>query len=353
MSSSIIREKHIDRVLSEEFECSKDFVKWFCGKVFGFSEVPEGNSFECKSEISQRRSTDDQSSSGETDIHVEVKWETGELRAMLIEDKITADSQDTQPERYKKYRQELESQIAPGESNLTMIKSVLVCPQSWTHSHTKDFEIYDSVLLYEKISEYFRNRVLNINDENKFSFEIRKRLLWRATLFENASTQKVYSSEPHLKFTEWNEKAADIVKQLNLNVELIVSPRTKGKGEKKDIRFIEFKCDLHPLDNNNLKIKLKTGNEKKEASISLEIPKNLACDYISDFAVNTYGLVCKKTAAGTLMINKTSDSLGKLTILEPADSQKLLLEEAANSADYLRDWWNKVYKKYDKELFGN
>ena len=93
--------------------------------------------------------------------------------------------------------------------------------------------------------------------------------------------------------------------------------------------------------------------KKKEASISLEIPKNLACDYISDFAVNTYGLVCKKTAAGTLMINKTSDSLGKLTILEPADSQKLLLEEAANSADYLRDWWNKVYKKYDKELFGN
>ena len=83
---------------------------------------------------------------------------------MLIEDKITADSQDTQPERYK-ISSRTESQIAPRESNLTMIKSVLVCPQSWTHSHTKDFEIYDSVFTYEKISEYFRNRVLNINDE--------------------------------------------------------------------------------------------------------------------------------------------------------------------------------------------
>lgn len=347
MSSSIIREKHIDRLLSEEFECSKDFVKWFCGKVFGFSEVPEGNSFECKSEISQRRSTDDQSSSGETDIHVEVKWETGELRAMLIEDKITADSQDTQPERYKKYRQELESQIAPGESNLTMIKSVLVCPQSWTHSHIKDFEIYDSVLLYEKISEYFRNRVLNINDENKFSFEIRKRLLWRATLFENASTQKVYSSEPHLEFTEWNEKAADIVKQLNLNVELFVRPRTKGKGGKRTIRFIEFKCALHPLDNKSVKIKLLTGNKNTEAKVFLEVPKELVSDDISNFAVNDASLDCKKTKVGTLMINKTSHILSKLTILESADSQKLLLEEAANSADYLRDWWNKVYKKYN------
>ena len=228
-----------------------------------------------------------------------------------------------------------------------MIKSVLVCPQSWTHSHTKDFEIYDSVLLYEKISEYFRNRVLNINDENKFSFEIRKRLLWRATLFENASTQKVYSSVPHLEFTEWNEKAADIVKQLNLNVELLVNPRTKGKGGKRTIRFLEFKCDLYPLDNNNLKIKLKTGNENKEASISLEIPKELACVSIFDFAVNASSLACKKTEVGTLMINKTSDSLGKLTILESADSQKLLLEEAANAAEYLRCWWNEAYKKYN------
>ena len=74
------------------------------------------------------------------------------------------------------------------------------------------------------------------------------------------------------------------------------------------------------------------------------IPVNI----IENFAVKECGFNCEKSKVGTLMINKTSETLENLTISESPEFQKKLLE--ANSADYLRDWWNKVYKKYNKEL---
>ena len=42
MSTLSIREKHIDRLLSEEFECSCEFARWFAEEVFGKNNIPEG-----------------------------------------------------------------------------------------------------------------------------------------------------------------------------------------------------------------------------------------------------------------------------------------------------------------------
>ena len=73
--------------------------------------------------------------------------------------------------------------------------------------------------------------------KNKFSFEIRKDF-YIATLFENVFKKFIPLS---LIWNLLNElKGSRYRKKLNLNVELKRGKRTKGKGDNKIIRFIDF-----------------------------------------------------------------------------------------------------------------
>ena len=93
MSSVGLRERHIDRLLSEELEASSTFTAWFVRQVFG-DQIPQDAPSSCSTLIGHHRLA------GETDILVKVGWLSGIHAEIHIEDKLEALPQPAQALRY-------------------------------------------------------------------------------------------------------------------------------------------------------------------------------------------------------------------------------------------------------------
>ena len=103
MSLIPLRERHIDRVLSEELEASPEFAAWFAHRVFGGKCPIEPPS--CSTTIGHNRV------GGETDILVQLTWPSGKAAVIHVEDKIEAVPRPDQALRYSALT--LENAMAP------------------------------------------------------------------------------------------------------------------------------------------------------------------------------------------------------------------------------------------------
>lgn len=336
MSTFAIREKHIDRLLSEELECSTEFACWFCREVFGENEVPSGKP-ECKTEIGYFRTTGNNNRKGETDIRVEMSWPTGEKRIIHIEDKITAGPQPDQAERYAEtVRSENQMLTLGGKAAVA-----LVCPESWLVWQRDESKKYGATLTFERLSRELERRCEELSkDATGQSIEIAKRLRWRISILSGGLKKKILEGEYSSDLTKWNEDASKIILEAT-SLELEVKERTEVETESHESRHIGFayllSCNRR-FSGKRPKVKLKTFSSRSRARISLEISLAENVEDLREKARKA-GYDPALTRAKTLMLEKSSPVMENLSTRKQVDDQIDALEEAARITVEMIQWW--------------
>jgi len=132
-------ERDIDLLLVEEFAASREFRKWFLQRI-GIIEQSEI--------VAIAHSTT--TSTGETDIDLTIESPRGIVR-VLLENKIDADLQPRQAERY---HERVVRYVKEGQCAACV--TVLVAPQVYFGDETQSMG-FDHVLPYEDILEWFEH----------------------------------------------------------------------------------------------------------------------------------------------------------------------------------------------------
>lgn len=138
-----VRERDIDLLLLEEFVASLEFAGWFWRQTGGGeSDVVEV--------ANPRRSVTH--SLGESDLQVALRDSEGSLHGLLIENKVAADMQPAQAERYRLRGDEL---LSSGE--YADVGTVLVAPESYLGPEG-ELHGFDARVSYESIRDWFDSR---------------------------------------------------------------------------------------------------------------------------------------------------------------------------------------------------
>jgi len=133
-------ERDIDLLLLEEFYCSPEFRAWFLERVT--SESGDRIDFDAKHSVKQ--------SLGETDLEVWFSDAKGIRWVALIENKINADFQKEQPERYKERALQYKKR---GEAD--QARTVLISPTGY---EKQGCALFDIRFYYEDICEWLMKR---------------------------------------------------------------------------------------------------------------------------------------------------------------------------------------------------
>ena len=336
MSEKSLREKHIDRFLAEEFTCSPRFTKWFAGKALDRNFSDEISNI--RAQTSFIRKTGDKI--GETDIRVKFEYVDQQVVILHIEDKIDANPQEKQAERYLQTI-ENERQVLEAEGKSPVVGCVLICPEYWQRRHPRESELYETQITFEEMAKYFRDRAIELNDIG--SVELAHRMKWRSELLDG--TQKRRSLRTMLansseELNDWNKFAAEII-QVKNGVHLRVSARQKVAGASaKESRHILFDEKLPDAKGGSVRLKLKTASSTKPCFISLEIPDASKENALIESALQN-GFTHRMIGSGTLIVNKSGETLKDLVVSKQASAQIEALEEAADVSLELISWWEK------------
>lgn len=138
-----VTERDIDFLVLEELQVSGEFRDWLAARVY---ERPV-----FKSHIGAWHSVVD-SELGESDLVYIFDAEDGSTKAVLIENKITAEAQ---PDQGKRYRRRGERGITDGYWQEYV--TCLIAPRRYLESPTQT-ETYDTLIPYEEIMAYFASR---------------------------------------------------------------------------------------------------------------------------------------------------------------------------------------------------
>jgi hypothetical protein len=131
-------ERDIDVLLAEEFSVSPEFARWFLSKSkFGSIPAQVFDVFVSKSD-----------NLGESDLVVVYDLCDGKRIALLIEDKVDAQLQHRQAERYK---ERADREIQAG--NFSDYETVLCAPESYPKLHDGS-ALFDRFVAYEEIAEF-------------------------------------------------------------------------------------------------------------------------------------------------------------------------------------------------------
>jgi hypothetical protein len=133
-------ERDIDLMLLQEFYCSSEFRAWFLGRVTGKSG--DSLNFDAKHSVAQTL--------GETDLEIWFSDEKGTRWAVLIENKIAADFQEKQPERYQLRAKNYEETNAAGHAI-----TVLLAPAGY---EKEGCALFNNRLSYEEICDWLAKR---------------------------------------------------------------------------------------------------------------------------------------------------------------------------------------------------
>ena len=137
-----ILERDIDLLLMEEFITSSSFCRWFLSQInFPLTE-------KCTVNKVERGVTD---STGESDLEISLETSDGHLHKILIENKIKANFQSKQVERYRERGKNYILNTA-----VSGFTTVLVAPESYSNSSRNGF---DAKVTYEDISDWFSRQV--------------------------------------------------------------------------------------------------------------------------------------------------------------------------------------------------
>ncbi|MEM7334091.1 MAG: hypothetical protein AAF490_18545 [Chloroflexota bacterium] len=327
MNVKLLRERHIDRLLAEEFETSAEFALWFAQRVLG-EQVPTSTPDSILTTIGHHRLN------GETDILVEFEW-TDLTIELHIEDKIGAQPQPRQAARYNE---------ALKDTKATIAGNALVAPSAWLRRHPKESAQYQAVIPFETIANQLAKRRLQLEKRlTPEASELAARLRWREQLLTGA-TQKstLYSAIQDQSLTDWNIAAAELIFARN-GLQLGVSNRQKSKSAYHKIaRFIKFEEQLSPHQNGKLPtLRLKTANEKNPGRVSIEVANAFEDEPLKKMAQQA-GYAINSTKKGTLVISQTRHSLRDLKIDEPVTNQIDAIETAADIAQELIEWWEQL-----------
>lgn len=165
-----VKERDIDLLLLEEFNCSEEFQEWFWAKTVGM--VPKLG--ECCSALHSVAS-----SNGESDLVIEFSSQEQKQWCFLIENKIDALFQPDQPERYNARKQEY---IDTGKCS--DCKTLIVAPSRYLKRHSQDAQKFDYQLSYEDLQDWFKQNAA-----------LGQRGLYKAELLSVAIEYGVYQPE--------------------------------------------------------------------------------------------------------------------------------------------------------------
>ena len=164
LAYSYISERDIDLILVEELNCSSSFQKWFLNRInksVGGIEWHGRKSIEAFHSISRENSK-----SGETDVEIHFLDKSEKKTILLLENKIDAEFQDGQPNRYNK---EVKRVLADGLAEYCY--SILIAPKNYLAS-ASNINLFDTQLSYEELISYFKSRA---KKHFKLNLELSKR----------------------------------------------------------------------------------------------------------------------------------------------------------------------------------
>lgn len=325
MKTRGLRERHVDRVLAEEFDTSVEFSDWFSRRVFG-DRLPDSDLKEATTRISYHRQD------GETDVLIHFAWESGDCAVVHVEDKIGARPQPAQAERY--------ADAVEREDSLAI--SALVAPSAWVRRHPKEASRYGACVSFEELAEALGKRAEELEaSDDPFARELAIRLRWRQSLFDGSARRRdVNRAIQAADLDEWNEAAARVIDATN-GLTLEVAPRQRSQRTTKKSRFIRFFEDLsfHRFGRQPL-LQLKTASPKTPGRVSIEFREGAEDPELKQ-ELELAGYDYIDTGAGTCVVSATTERLQELTISEPVSAQVPRLEDAATVAQGLIEWWER------------
>ena len=325
MASPHIKERHVDRLLAEEVEASSDFARWFAIRA-GIRDIPTEGPVDRRAAIGFYRAN------GETDIRMELVWAGGRRVVVHVEDKVLAVPQPMQAERYAEaVDKEVEGEVA----------SVLFAPRAWCRRHPDQAGKYGAVVEFEMVAEWFLQRSQElVAVGGGHAQELANRLSWRAQILSGeAGRRAVRDALAAGDLNDWNAIAAEVIYSRN-GLVLGVRQRQRTMGAAKQTRFMMFDEALQPAANGEVVVmKLKTGGQGRPGRVSLEITRGGTGGEAA--SAEGAGLdVERSRSARSLIVSASGPLVERLNILESAADQVAALEEAADVAQRLVEWWH-------------
>jgi hypothetical protein len=183
-----VYERHLDLLLAEEFACRPSFVTWVITQcsVPSDPEIPAGDPVSVVVDLSHDDDIGlDLGASGENDLLVEAEWSNGWTLRLLVEDKLDAVLQPTQPERYI-----ARAELHRGLDGVDHAIALIVAPADYLERHRNDLAGLRELSI-DAIAKRFREVA---SDEPT---EIAERLRWRADRLVSFRQRRRVSAPDH------------------------------------------------------------------------------------------------------------------------------------------------------------
>ncbi|MDO8749833.1 MAG: hypothetical protein Q7K03_01630 [Dehalococcoidia bacterium] len=151
-------ERDIDLLLLEEFLSSHEFRHWFIAQILG-------TEYDIRGFVNAQRSVTE--SSGESDLEVGVVDGAGSVIRLLIENKVNANLQPQQAERYRE-----RGELYTVRHECAIYRTVIVAPKRYfgLDNSTKGF---DSRVTYEAVLEWFQEATV-LEERRKYKIALLK-----------------------------------------------------------------------------------------------------------------------------------------------------------------------------------
>ena len=209
-----VSERDIDLLMLEELTVSLEFTQFFLNMV--------GQKNDIKSRAVYHSVTE--SDLGESDLILLYNNSDGQKNAILIENKIDADAQPEQADRYKK-----RGELGTNNGDWSTFITCIIAPQKYLNSKG-DADLYDFQISYEKLIDIF-DRLKAIDDQRR---NYRKNLLKLAI----EQQRRGYAAKIDESVTEFWQS---YYKLLSDHFDILKMDAPKNKPKKAG--FIHFKPD--------------------------------------------------------------------------------------------------------------
>jgi len=231
---SHIQERDVDLLLVEELRSSKAFRRWILRQAIPDLDADQAN--QCRLVKVLQSVSGNLKVTGESDILVLFDVSTRDAISrvlLLIENKIDAQFQESQPERYQKRAQGF---IAANDCHQAVC--VLVAPDEYLET-SQESEGFDARISYEEIIEFLSSQVSNADAETA------ERLRHRQEVLDHAINKyrRGWVAQPSESTTQvwktYHEEACA----------LAPTPRIPAPGKKPaSSGFVRFPRAIHQLD---------------------------------------------------------------------------------------------------------
>jgi len=315
-------ERDMDLLFVEELRCSDDFVDWFINSIS--EDIPSLKVIRIREKEVFHSVSSTGKSYGESDIVLIQKCHTNngdKIIKIHIEDKIDAQFQEDQPQRYQLRIQE---EVEKGECDEAYC--ILIAPNEYLESKT-DSNLFDSTISYEGVIEFLDSR------KNKVSDELATRLSHKIDLLNQSiyKYRRGYCLEVNEEVTNFWNNYYLVTKEKYSNLKMR-NPGNKPIGST-FVHFVDAINSTLPLP--KCAIQHKLGHARVDLEFSSWTKHWDAIEYeMSNLLEDDMEL---RKAAKSMAV---SISVPMINVLLPLEEQKDAVLAGLNSACCLQDWYN-------------